>query len=355
MKYLNILLIVTLVAVSNFSYCQNDCEKGKQDLAQIISGSYKCEISTTEYGGDGDYKKSQGTITISKVGENKIKVSSGSISYTINGISVDGNTIILGEEPADDNNGSKSIHLNLSENPAKISGKSANGTSEKAKKSFSFEGISNDNNKPERLNSKFVAQNVTQLDCHLRYLKTYIPGIKYEGTVIKAINKKYTTNGNVGKPLTIFPDAKKEWQRYDLIGQEALYFSQTIEGNKTEMSFYGDWEKSYQVWQWDNIEIDNLLDLTDANNLEILGLTLELLNTGINSKYDQAGENNQAREKDKIYNYEFTNSVSTWANKKYKGLIVPGARGDKNYNNIVLYNQADIDAVFAGKKGRILH
>ena len=338
-----------LLSLCNLAFSQSDCEKDKQDLAQIISGSYKCEITTMEYGGDGSDKKSQGTVTISKVGENKVKISGGPVSYTISNLEVNGNTIILGDEPAPDNNGSKSINLNIYEKPATISGKSSNGTSEKEKKSWSFEGVSTESNKPESLNSKFIVQNVTQLDCHLRNLKTAIAASSYQGSVFRALNKKYIVNGTEGKPLTIFSGTENLWQRYDLRGQKALYFSQTLDGNETEISYYGDWKKSYQVWQFDNVEMDNLLDLTDSSNLEILGLTLELLNTGLDSKYDRAPEN------DKTFNYEFTNSVSTWASTKYKGLIVPGARGSKDYKNIVLFKQTDIDAFFVGKKGVILH
>ena len=154
MKNLKKLLFLGLLSLSNLAFSQSDCEKGKQDLAQIISGSYKCEITTMEYGGDGSNKPSQGTVTISKVGENKVKISGGAVSFTVGDLKVDGSTVILGEEPAPDNNGSKSINLNIFEKPATISGQSSNGTSEKEKKSWSFNGVSNENNKPESLNSE---------------------------------------------------------------------------------------------------------------------------------------------------------------------------------------------------------
>ena len=66
MKNLKKLLFIGLLSVSNLVFCQSDCEKDKQDLAQIISGSYKCEIFIMEYGGDGSYKKSQGTVAMAK-------------------------------------------------------------------------------------------------------------------------------------------------------------------------------------------------------------------------------------------------------------------------------------------------
>lgn len=174
MKKLRLLVCLILLGSSNFIYSQSDCEKGKQDLAQIISGQYKCEINTIEYGGSGDYVKSSGTVTITKIGENKVKVSSGANSYTINGLSVDGNTVILGDEPSSDNNGTKAIHLSLYEKPALITGRSSNGTSEAEKKSWNFEGVSSDNNKPESLSGEPACREI--------YVN---PSVEFGGKVIK--------------------------------------------------------------------------------------------------------------------------------------------------------------------------
>jgi hypothetical protein len=47
---------------------------------------------------------------------------------------------------------------------------------------------------------------------------------------------------------------------------------------------------------------------------------------------------------DKSKAYEFTNVLGTWArNNGYKGIIVPGARGLKNYVNIVIFDQSVLD------------
>ena len=36
--------------------------------------------------------------------------------------------------------------------------------------------------------------------------------------------------------------------------------------------------------------------------------------------------------------------IASWARQKgYNGIIAPGARGSKNYENIVLFNQSYID------------
>jgi hypothetical protein len=341
MKKLRIITYFLLVLLSNTVYSQSSCGS---NLAKIMSGSYNCEIQINKYGADA--AKKNASVKIEKVGENKVQVSAaGCTAFTVE-ISKGGDASIGGSVTEKDQ--TRSVSLVLNDKPAKISGSSGNGAYKPGDIYWSFSGESTDNDKPESL--RFILQNVGQLDCHLNNLKDDIAGTLYEGTVIRAISKKYIVNGTEGKPLTIFSGVENLWQRYDVQGQKALYFGEALAGNKTEISHYGDWEKAYQVWQWDNITIDNLLDLTDSKNLETLGVTLELLNTGIDSKYDKAPEG------DKMYNYEFTNSLSTWArNKKYKGLIVLGARGNKDYRNIVLFEQTTIDAIFAGKEGVILH
>lgn len=197
MKNLKKLLFVGLLSFYNIIFCQSDCEKDKQDLAQIISGSYKCEISTTEYGGDGSDKKSQGIITISKISKNKIKISGGAVTFTISDLKVDGNTVIYGDEPAPDNNGSKLISLNIYDKPVTIIGCSSNATSEKEKKMFSFEGTSTDNNKPESLNSEPACKEI--------YVN---PNAKFGGKIIKKRDFKLCILGVAyDKPGTI--DVKK--------------------------------------------------------------------------------------------------------------------------------------------------
>jgi len=47
---------------------------------------------------------------------------------------------------------------------------------------------------------------------------------------------------------------------------------------------------------------------------------------------------------DKTKAYEFTNVIGTWARSNgYKGIIAPGARGQKDYKNIIIFNQSDLD------------
>ncbi|WP_109616825.1 hypothetical protein [Sediminitomix flava] len=48
----------------------------------------------------------------------------------------------------------------------------------------------------------------------------------------------------------------------------------------------------------------------------------------------------------KIEMYQFTNEIADWARiKGYNGLIVKGARGNKDYENIILFEQDYIDGI----------
>jgi len=52
----------------------------------------------------------------------------------------------------------------------------------------------------------------------------------------------------------------------------------------------------------------------------------------------------------------FTNVLASWAREKgYNGLIVPGARGLKDYDNVVLFDQAYIKNILKGKIPKLLN
>lgn len=53
---------------------------------------------------------------------------------------------------------------------------------------------------------------------------------------------------------------------------------------------------------------------------------------------------------DKDEMYEFTNVIASWTRQKgYNGIVAPGARGAKDYQNVVLFNQNYIDIILTGK------
>lgn len=48
--------------------------------------------------------------------------------------------------------------------------------------------------------------------------------------------------------------------------------------------------------------------------------------------------------------YEYTNELAKWARQNgYNGLIVPGARGAKDYENVIIFEQSYLNQIFNGK------
>ena len=87
---------------------------------------------------------------------------------------------------------------------------------------------------------------------------------------------------------------------------------------------------TYNTYEYVNVQVDNMLDLTDDVVRQQLGVDFDLL-TRTSSNLDEA--------------YDFTHEIGTWAaSKGYSGLIVPGARGNKNYVNTIIFNQVDVNA-----------
>jgi RES domain-containing protein len=126
------------------------------------------------------------------------------------------------------------------------------------------------------------------------------------------------------------------WGRYDLPGEEnAMYLSKTITGNKTELvPYYGTWE-DFSTYEYAGIQADNLLDLTDDIIRRQLGTEFEQLTMVLDNKAEM---------------YEFTNELAKWARQNgYNGLIVPGARGAKDYENVIIFEQSYLNQIFNGK------
>jgi hypothetical protein len=119
-----------------------------------------------------------------------------------------------------------------------------------------------------------------------------------------------------------------------------MYLSKDISGNKTEITHYGNWE-DYNTYKFSNVEVTNLLDLTDD-------AVRKQLKVDFNQLVKTTGE------KEEIY--EFTNVLASWAREKgYNGLIVPGARGLKDYDNVVLFDQVYIKNILKSKIPELLN
>lgn len=152
----------------------------------------------------------------------------------------------------------------------------------------------------------------------------------YEGDFVKSVSKNAEELHNAKPNIISDYSIEESWGRYDTQGESAMYYSKTYDGNQTEMSFYGNWN-SYSTYQYGNVRIGNMLDLTNQANLEKIATDFDKLVLGM---------------PDKIKAYEYTNVIGTWAREKgYKGLIVPGARGNKDYINIIVFEQVDLTNV----------
>jgi len=159
-------------------------------------------------------------------------------------------------------------------------------------------------------------------------------GKDYTGKLYKSVSKT-GENSYGAKPDIISEYSIEEaWGRYDLKGESAMYYSETFDGNQAEMSHYGNWA-DYSTYEFSNVTIQNVLDLTDFEVRKQLSVVLDYLTR---------------TSPEKITTYEFTNVLGTWArNNGYKGLIVPGARGSKDYKNVIIFSQDVINQVFNGQ------
>ncbi|WP_341965870.1 fibronectin type III domain-containing protein [Flavobacterium psychrophilum] len=177
---------------------------------------------------------------------------------------------------------------------------------------------------------RFIAKTGAELKTYLNVLNDLPKGVTYEGDFIKSISKNAEELHNAKPDIISDYSIEESWGRYDTQGESAMYYSKTYDGNQTEMSFYGNWD-AYSTYQYGNVKIENMLDLSNQSNLERLATEFDKLVLGIS---------------DKSKAYEYTNVIGTWARQKgYKGLIVSGARGNKDYVNIIVFDQVDLTSI----------
>lgn len=180
---------------------------------------------------------------------------------------------------------------------------------------------------------RFIANTGTELKSYLSALVDKPLGKTYSGNLYKSVNKQSESLYNAKPDVISEYSIEEAWGRYDTQGESAMYYSETMDGNQIEMSHYGEWN-SYSTYEYGSIHVDNVLDLTNGEIRQQLGTEFDKLVIGVS---------------DKSTAYEFTNVLGTWAREKgYKGLIVPGARGNKDYTNVIIFNQSELNIVFEG-------
>ncbi|NLK93333.1 MAG: hypothetical protein GX273_09470 [Bacteroidales bacterium] len=174
---------------------------------------------------------------------------------------------------------------------------------------------------------KFIAKSGTELKTHLDDLVTLPVGKPYNGQFFKSMMKsEFLPPGANTNPKLIDDFATQNLDhRYSKIGESGYYVSKSNDGNIIEMGFNtGNDVSKYNRYKFENVTIDNMLDLTDDAVRQQLGVTEEMIK--------KLGEGK----------YEYTHVLGTWAKENYKGIIYPGAQGG-NYINIIIFKQVDVD------------
>jgi len=195
---------------------------------------------------------------------------------------------------------------------------------------------------------RFVAQTAEELSEYLSTITKKPIGSTYKGNLYRSLTVNSEKNfGAVPDKMTDH-NIYSSWGRYDLQGEEnAMYLSETLDGNKTELvPHYGQWT-DFSTYEYADIQADNLLDLTDDMVRQQLGTSFEQLTVVFEiSKTASAAEAAALRSK----MYGITNGIAKWARQNgYNGLIVPGARGAKNYQNVIIFEQSYLDQILQGK------
>jgi len=91
-----------------------------------------------------------------------------------------------------------------------------------------------------------------------------------------------------------------------------MYLSKTITGNKTELvPHYGEWN-DYSTYKFENIKLDNLLDITSPEVMRKLAVDKNLL-----TKIIEIPKGTPDDVANKIWTimYEFPNEIASWAKK----------------------------------------
>ncbi len=160
-------------------------------------------------------------------------------------------------------------------------------------------------------------------------------GVTMNDDIFRSLSKYAESEFNATPDKMTDHTVYSSWGRYDLDGEEnAMYLSQTVAGNETEISHYGEW-LDYNTYRFSGVELTKLLDLTNENVLSKLKVLKDqlILTSGTNEVI-----------------YEFTNQLASWARDKgFNGIIAWGARGSQDYKNIILFYQNYIDNVVRGK------
>lgn len=205
----------------------------------------------------------------------------------------------------------------LSSALSKIDGSSLSSTSRKA-----YDRMMELVNGVAKGGAKFIAKSGSDLKTYLNGLVTKPPGKTYKGKWYR-----YTGNPNYN-PTEIYSGMVDAENRF----RKGLYLSETKAGNIIEANSYGG-TSGKTLFEITDVEVSNILDLTDVNTIETLGTSFEQMKlSGVTNAY------------------EYTQEVALWAkNNGYSGIKFYGAQGGAtNYTNFVIFEQSTVNSAIKG-------
>jgi hypothetical protein len=176
---------------------------------------------------------------------------------------------------------------------------------------------------------RFIARSGNELKTYLNGLVNKPLGKSYSGEMFRYIPEQYSDAKLIVQTST--SDATNRFRT-------GLYLSETKTGNVIEASSYGG-TSGKQLYEFTDVQVNNLLDLTDANTVEILGTTFDQMKlTGVAKPY------------------EFTQEVAIWAkNNGYSGVKFYGSQGGNTvYTNFILFEQQTVNSAIKGSINSIL-
>ena len=163
-------------------------------------------------------------------------------------------------------------------------------------------------------------------------LKKNPEGVTYEGPLYRNVGT--LPNGTPVNPLEISDFTNTQNYRYTQNGQNGLYFASSQHVMEGEMGAYGSnpYADNRTTYCYDNVSLTNMLDLTDPNTREQLGVRLDELISSDYKNYKTTAPSQAT-----------THIMGNFAAKNgYTGLIVPSARADGGVN-IVIFDPKKVE------------
>ena len=150
-------------------------------------------------------------------------------------------------------------------------------------------------------------------------------GVTYEGSLYRNVGTM--PDGTPVNPLEISDFTNKQNYRYTQNGVNGIYFASSLHVIEGEMGAYGvdPYAENRTTYRYDNVKLENMLDLTDASTRDKLNVKLEDLVSDDYKKYKTPDPSPAV-----------THTLGRYASENgYNGIIAPSARASGGVNLVV--------------------